>query len=49
MQKVDNTKQQRVVTIVGMSLIHARKLADLLMKVANNPTGMVRTRAVKAD
>ena len=49
MQKVGNTNQQRVVTRVGMSLSHARKLADLLMKVANNPTGMVRTRAVKAD
>lgn len=49
MQRLGNTNQQRVVARIGMSLTHAKKVADLLKRVVENPTGMAGTRAVKAD
>lgn len=40
MQKLGSTNQQRVVARIGMSLSHAKKLANLLGQMAENPTGM---------
>lgn len=49
MQKLGNGKQQRVVSRIGMSVSHAKKVAELLSRVVTNPSGMSETRAVKAD
>lgn len=43
LQKLGNTNQQRVVCRIGMSLSHAKKLANLLAQVAENPQGMKQT------
>lgn len=43
MQKLGNTNQQRVVARIGMSLSHAKKLANLLAQMAENPAGMKQT------
>lgn len=43
MQKLGNSNQQRVVARIGMSLTHAKKLANLLTQMATNPQGMQMT------
>lgn len=43
MQKLGNSNQQRVVSRIGMSLSHAKKLGALLSQMASNPQGMKQT------
>lgn len=43
MQRLGNTKQQRVVARIGMSIEHAKKLANLLGQYVVNPKGAMQT------